>query len=93
VDRRPSFRHRVLRLAPDEWHAVVESEWTGALVLLRRGTVELFGLHGDERRFEEGAVLCFDGVGAKALHNPGSIMTLIEGIARGGPGGCPADPL
>lgn len=73
-------RHE-LRLAPDEWHAVVEAEWRGALVLLERGDVELHCLTGP-RRCAEGAVLCFDGVGVRAVHNPGRSPALLVGFSR-----------
>ncbi|MGI5127273.1 hypothetical protein ACQEVB_10720 [Pseudonocardia sp. CA-107938] len=76
------IRRRELRIEPDDWHALIEADWLGTLVLLERGCVELHCRFGDVLLFREGAVLCFDGTGARALHNPGRITAVLAGYSR-----------
>jgi hypothetical protein len=76
------IRRQELRIAPEDWHALVEAQWRGALVLLERGCVELHCLRGDVLLFCQGAVLCFDGTGARALHNPGTVPAVLAGYSR-----------
>lgn len=76
------IRRRELRIAPDDWYALAEAQWRGALVLLERGDVELHCLRGAPRLFRQGAVLCFDGTGVRALHNPGPCTTVLAGYTR-----------
>ena len=76
------IRRQELRIPPEDWHALVEAQWRGALVLLEQGCVELHCLRADVLVFRQGAVLCFDGIGAQALHNPGRVTAVLAGYSR-----------
>ena len=76
------IRRQELRIAPEDWHALAEAQWHGSLVLLEHGCVELHCLHGNVLLFRQGAVLCFDGTGARALHNPGTVTAVLAGYSR-----------
>lgn len=76
------IRRQELRIAPDDWYAPTAAQWRGALVLLVRGDVELHCRYGEVRLFRQGAVLCFDGTGVRALHNPGTCTTVLAGYSR-----------
>lgn len=76
------IRRRELRIEPDDWHALAEAQWRGSLVLLEHGDVELHCVRGGSRLFRQGAVLCFDGTGVRALHNPGTVTTVLAGYSR-----------
>lgn len=82
------IRRQELRILPDDWHALAEAQWRGALVLLERGDVELHRRCGAVLLFRQGAVLCFDGTGVRALHNPGPDPTVLAGYSRVRRGGC-----
>jgi len=76
------IRRQELRIAPEEWHALAAAQWRGTLVLLEHGCVELHCVRGDVLLFRQGAVLCFDGTGARALHNPGTVTAVLAGYSR-----------
>lgn len=86
-----AFRRRVVTISPDDWHAVVEDEWRDAIVVVERGEVELF-CSVASRRFDQGAVLCFEGLGLRAMHNPGPVDTVLVATSRRRPAIRAPDP-
>jgi quercetin dioxygenase-like cupin family protein len=80
----PSFRARVVTIAPGAAMPFVESEWQGALVVVEIGEVEMEGREGDRRRFETGDVLWLTGLGLRALHNPGDGAAVLVAVWRRG---------
>lgn len=86
-----AFRRRVMTIGPDCWHAVVEHEWHDAIVVVERGEIELHCMVA-MRRFGRGAVLSFVGLGLQALHNPGSIDTVLVATSRRRPAIRAPDP-
>jgi hypothetical protein len=66
----------LVRLAPGEQRSGTDPVWTGALVLVVRGRVEL---GGDRVGFGAGAVLAVEGL---AVRNPGPGEALLETYAR-----------
>lgn len=78
---RPAFRRRVVTIGPDDWHAVVEGEWRDAIVVVQSGEVELF-CSVASRRFGRGAVLWVDGLGLRAMHNPGRVDAVLVATSR-----------
>ncbi|MFC4947020.1 hypothetical protein [Pseudonocardia sp. GCM10023141] len=76
-----AFRRRVVTIAPDDWHAFVDSEWDDSLVVVERGDIELY-CSATVRRFAQGAMLWFSGLGLRALHNPGVEDTVLVALSR-----------
>ncbi|MCY7341371.1 MAG: hypothetical protein LH603_05840 [Pseudonocardia sp.] len=60
-------------------------DWAGALLVVEHGEIELHCEHGGMRHFGTGAMLWFDGMGLRALHNPGAEPTVLVAIFRGAP--------
>ncbi len=63
----PSFRRREVVIRPGQPYIVDESEWSGALVVVESGAVEVETATGTRARFGPGAVLTFAGLGARVL--------------------------
>jgi hypothetical protein len=80
----PSFRARVVSIAPGAALPFVESEWHGALVVVEIGEMETEGREGDRRRFTTGDVLWLSGLGLRALHNPGAGSAVLVAVWRRG---------
>jgi hypothetical protein len=78
----PSFRATVVTLAPGATRLYDESEWRDALVLVESGTIDLECRAGGRRRFCSGAVLCFTGLGLRALHNVGAASVVLVAVSR-----------
>jgi hypothetical protein len=66
-----AFRRRAVTIPGQGTLPFVAEEWHDALVLVKGGSVDLCCDRGGRRRFTEGAILFFDGLGLVALHNPG----------------------
>ncbi|MEJ3653695.1 cupin domain-containing protein [Actinomycetes bacterium KLBMP 9759] len=77
-----AFRLREVTLPPGDWQPVVEDEWLGAMIVVQCGEVELHCLRGGQRNFRAGAVLWFEGLGLRAMHNPGECDTVLVAFAR-----------
>jgi hypothetical protein len=77
-----AFEVRLVAVAPGRARAYDEAEWTGALVMVERGTIELEGLSGSRQSFERGAVLWLAGLPLRALHNRGLEPAVIVVVAR-----------
>jgi hypothetical protein len=89
-DRRPvvperlsrAFRRRTTVVAPGDWRVFDPAEWRDALVIVESGEIELHCSRGGHRSFAAGAMLCFLGLGLRALHNPGVEDTVLVAISR-----------
>lgn len=78
----PAFCRRTTILVPGDWQVFDPSEWRDALVIVEAGALELHCSRGGRRRFDAGAMLCFLGLGLRALHNPGVVDTVLVAISR-----------
>ena len=77
-----AFRRRSVTIPAQDTVPFVAEEWHDALVLVKRGSVALCCVRGGRRRFAEGAVLFFDGLGLTALHNPGVEDLVLVALSR-----------
>jgi ABC-type arginine transport system permease subunit len=66
-----SFAAGVLVLPPGGAAAYDPETWRGALVVVRRGRVDVRTRHGVSRRFTAGDLLVLAGLGVERLVNPG----------------------
>jgi hypothetical protein len=57
-------------------------EWAGALVVLEVGELEVECMRGTRSRFVSGALLFFDSLPLKTLHNPGTECVLLIAVSR-----------
>ena len=78
----PAFRRRVTVLAPGETRPYDEEDWRDALVVVRRGEVELECLAGGRRAFRAGDVLFLVGLSLRALHNRGAEPVVLVAVSR-----------
>lgn len=78
----PTFRRRAVTIPPHATVPFVAEDWRDALVLIERGAVDLCCARGGRRRFTQGAVLFFEGLGLAALHNPGLEETVLVALSR-----------
>lgn len=78
----PSFRLRVIAVAPGGVRAFARAEWRDALVIVERGEIELEGVDGARMRFRAGAALWLVG---RALRNPGPELAVLAAVSRLGP--------
>ena len=76
------FEVRRVAVAPGRSRAYDEAEWSGALVLVARGRIELESLSGARRIFEAGAALWLVGLPLRALHNHGREPAVIVALTR-----------
>lgn len=77
-----AFRRTVTVLAPGGTRPYDDEEWRDALVVVRRGEIELECLAGGRRAFREGDVLFLAGLSLQALHNPGGEPAVLVAVAR-----------
>lgn len=78
----PRFRRREVEIDAGGWMSYVEADWRRALVMVERGEIELHCLRGGMRRFGTGSILWFDGLGLRALHNPGGEPAVVVALSR-----------
>ena len=78
----PAFQRTVTVLAPDETRPYDETEWRDALVVVKRGEIELECLAGGRRAFREGDVLFLSGLSLRAMHNRGAEPTVLVAVSR-----------
>lgn len=78
----PSFRARVVTVAPGGSRPYDEAEWRDALVVVECGEIELECGAGGRRRFGSGEVLWLAGLGLRALHNPGTETAVLVAVSR-----------
>jgi hypothetical protein len=81
------FGVRVVEVPPGGERPYDGAEWTGALVVVGRGEIELDCRDGDRPRFAGGAVLWLGGLPVRALRNPGAVPAVLVAISRRQPRG------
>lgn len=81
---RDGFSRRVVTIAPGDRRPYVDEDWRDALVMIAHGAVDLECTRGGRRRFEQGAMMCLEGLGLVALFNPGPDDLVIVTITRAG---------
>jgi len=77
-----AFVVRAVAVAPGCERAYVEEEWRDAIVVVKRGEIELEWLDGTCHRFGRGDLLWLTGLPVRALHNRGSRPALLVGVSR-----------
>ena len=82
-----SFARRTVVLEPGESRRSHDAEWSGALVLLVQGDVDLECAAGGRRRFHAGAVLWLSGIAIRVLHNVGIDAAVLVAVTRAPPAG------
>lgn len=80
----PAFRRHRHVLEPGR-HPYRAAEWSGALVVVESGPLDLECHAGGVRRFASGAVLHLDGLALRALRCPGPGPTVLVSLARRNP--------
>lgn len=81
-----SFRRRTVSIPPRQCRGYEASEWRDAIVLVRRGKVDVTCSDGTVLRFGEGDLLWLTGLPVRALCNPGEGEAVLVGIRRRGRG-------
>jgi hypothetical protein len=76
------FRVRVVVLLPGTAKAYDASEWTGELVVLESGRLELECNRRRRRALPAGAVFWLQGLPLRALHNPGTLPAVLSAVSR-----------
>jgi hypothetical protein len=77
-----AFVLRAVAVAPGSQRAYCEDEWRDALVVVKRGEIELESVSGTSHRFTRGDLLWLTGLPLRALHNRGSEPTLLVAVSR-----------
>jgi len=78
----PAFRRKVTVLQPASSRPFDEEEWRDALVVVRKGEIELECLAGGRRAFREGDVLFLSGLSLRAMHNRGAEPAVLVAVSR-----------
>jgi quercetin dioxygenase-like cupin family protein len=78
----PSFRARVVTVAPGARRPYDESEWRDALVVVDSGEVALECQGGSRRTFGSGDIIWLTGMGVLALHNVGAESVVLVAVSR-----------
>lgn len=87
--RRPKgFRLRTLTVLSRGAVNYRPSNWTGALVIVERGELEVECRGGARARFGEGAILAFSGLAVRRLRNPGSGPLVLSTLSHLRPADC-----
>jgi hypothetical protein len=76
------FVLRAVAVAPGSERAFDEGEWRDALVVVKRGEVELEYVSGLSHRFRSGDLLWLTGLRLRALHNRGGEPVLLVAVSR-----------
>ena len=78
----PAFRLRLTVVLPGAAHSYDEADWTGALVVVEHGEIDLDGCDGSRCRLVAGDVLWLAGLRLRALHNRGDEPVLLSAVSR-----------
>ena len=78
----PAFRRTVTVLAAGGACAYDDEEWRDALVVVKRGEIELECLGGTRRTFRQGDILWLCGLPLRALHNRGTEPAVLVAVSR-----------
>ncbi|MBS2964286.1 hypothetical protein KGA66_14595 [Actinocrinis puniceicyclus] len=82
---RGRVRRWTVRLAPGAAVDFVAADWADALVVVKRGELEVECRSGRRARFAAGAVLTFAGLPVRRLHNPHPEPVVLSLVARRSP--------
>ena len=82
MDASLGFEVRAVAVEPGAQRIYDETEWSDALVVVRRGEIELECLGGTTRRFTSGNLVWLAGLPLRALHNRGREPALLVAISR-----------
>ena len=82
MDAPLGFEVRAVGVEPGARRIYDEAEWADALVVVRRGEIELECLNGARLRFRRGALLWLAGLPLRALHNRGRERALLLAVSR-----------
>ncbi len=78
----PAFRRRTVTIRAQETVPYVAEDWTGAIVMIEQGAVDLCCVRGGRRRFVQGAILFLEGLALKCIHNPGIEDAVLVALSR-----------
>jgi hypothetical protein len=78
----PAFVLRAVAVAPGGRRAYDEGEWRDAIVVVKRGEIELESVSGTSLRFRRGDLLWLTGLPLRALHNRGGQPVLLVAYSR-----------
>ena len=73
---------RPVTVPPGSCRPYREDDWRDALVVVKRGEIELESMSGVSHRFTCGDLLWLTGLPLRALHNRGSEPTLLVVVSR-----------
>lgn len=76
------LRHRAVTIPPGRALPYDGADWRDAVVVVRRGRVELEGMSGRRDGFGAGSVLHLTGVPLRALHNGGPGPVELVAVSR-----------
>ncbi len=79
---RPRVVLRAIAVAPGCRRVYDEAEWRDAIVLVRRGEIELESLSGTSHRFRRDDLFWLTGLPLRALHNRGREPALLVAVSR-----------
>lgn len=77
-----AFRLRLTVVLPGATCSYDEAEWTGALVVVEHGEIDLDARDGSRCRFVTGDILWLAGLPLRALHNRGDEPALLSAVSR-----------
>jgi hypothetical protein len=78
----PAFVVRAVAVAPGSRRVYDDAEWRDAIVVVKRGEIELECTSGVSHRFRRGDLLWLTGLPLRALHNRGREPTLLVAVSR-----------
>ena len=76
------FLKRDVIVEPGATHTFESHEWRDALVLVKRGSIELETRSGARRTFVAGHVLWLERLPLRLLRNPGRTLAVLEASRR-----------
>jgi hypothetical protein len=78
----PGIRRRSLVIPPGSRHAYRPSDWKEAIVMVKRGEIELECPGQAPRRFGPGDLLWLGGLGAGAIRNHGPGPAVLVAVSK-----------
>lgn len=81
-NRAPHVRTSTLTLGPGTAIDYREVGWPGSLVIVEQGDLEIECTSGTRARFAAGAVLTFEGLDLRHLHNAGPCRLVLRALSR-----------
>jgi quercetin dioxygenase-like cupin family protein len=76
------FARRQVVLDPGDSRPYQQAEWDDALVIVKRGEIDLECLAGGRMRFVAGDMLWLSGLPLRSLQNPGPEPVVLMAISR-----------